>query len=777
MFGWVVIGREQTDKTYTNDLQTFFVSSEPENLQRFWEIEEVPAAQLWTAEEKRCDDHFKETTRRSPEGRFTVKLPFKNETKALGDSLQQARKRLHSLLFRLERQPDLYKRYAEFIGEFFHLKHMEKVPTSELVKPVENCYYLCHHCVFKESSTTTKLRVVFDGSAKTTTGISLNDRFMVGPKILKDLFSILVRFRLHQVAHSADIAKMYRQVELDKEDKDYHRLLWKDPNSEAIETFRMTRVTNGIASSSFHSIRPLQVLAEETTNNKLRLSLTTDMYVDDLLTGCEDSKAAEKLQDAIITLLASAGFDIRKWVSSDSKLVSRLAATFRETEDEKIIESEDYAIKTLGIRWNPNPDQFGFTVKLDKGAPFTKRQILSEVSRLFDPLGWLSPTTIQHKSFVQLLWMDKLSWDQPLSDPIVQQYLRLRAQLKDLEKIKSSTVLKPATKSDLQLHVFCDASTTAYAAVVFIRQETDNFIETKMLTAKTRVAPIKSVCVPRLELCAALLGAKLVEAVTNAISNERFPTPKVFAWSDSTVTIAWLRDYQRKWKTFVANRVAKIQEIIPAGSWKHVPTEDNPADCASRGLAAADLLDHKLCWNGPEWLRQPENAWPSLDILSLAGEETEKEVKVQSENVTMISSKLDNATLLMINRHSSIHKVKRMFTYVQRFISSIKRRIQSSKVKHRTTKMSERLKACSSTPKETTDRNESTSQPMIRTYNSVSLQGKDLYEGRLQLYSFIQRNFLHEYKIIRNQPTDDASNSSRDATQQDIQQGNKFTGP
>ena len=233
MFGWVVIGREQTDNTFTNDLQIFVVSPEPENLQRFWEIEEVPAAQLWTAE-KRCDDHFKETTRRSPEGRFIVKLPFKKETKALGYSLQQAKKRLRSLLFRLKRQPDLYKRYAKFIGDFFHLGHMEKVPTSELIKPVENCYYLCRHCVSKESSTTTKLRVVFDGSAKTTTGVSLTDR-----------------------------------------------ILWKDPNSEAIETYCMTRVTYGIASSSFHSIRPLQVLAEETTNTKLRLSLTTDMYVDD----------------------------------------------------------------------------------------------------------------------------------------------------------------------------------------------------------------------------------------------------------------------------------------------------------------------------------------------------------------------------------------------------------------------------------------------------------------------------------------------------------------
>ena len=149
--------------------------------------------------------------------------------------------------------------------------------------------------MFKESSATTKLRVVFDGSAKTTTALSLNDRPMIGPKIQKDHFSILVRFRLHQVALSADIAKMYRQVELAKEDKDYHRILCKNPNSEALGNYRMTRVTYGIASSSFRSIRPLQILAEEKTNTKLRLSLTTDMYVDDLLTGCEDSKAPEKL--------------------------------------------------------------------------------------------------------------------------------------------------------------------------------------------------------------------------------------------------------------------------------------------------------------------------------------------------------------------------------------------------------------------------------------------------------------------------------------------------
>ena len=188
-------------------------------------------------------------------------------------------------------------------------------------------------------------------------------------------------------------------------------------------------------------------------------------------------KPQKSFKTPLLSFLLQQVLYIREWVSSDSKLVSRLAATFRETEDEKIIEREDYAIKTLGIRRNPNPDQFGSTVKLDTGTPITKRQILSEVSCLFDPLGWLSPTTIQHKSFVQLLWLDKLSWDQPLSDSILQQYLRLRAQLKDLQKISlQRKVLKPAKKSDLQLHVCCDASIVEYAAVILMRHETENFI-------------------------------------------------------------------------------------------------------------------------------------------------------------------------------------------------------------------------------------------------------------------------------------------------------------
>ena len=209
---------------------------------------------------------------------------------------------------------------------------MEEVHRNKIHMPATNCFYLPHHCVIKDASSTTNLRFVFDASAKSASGVFLNDRLMVGPQLQKNLFGILIRFRFHQVSISADIAKMYRQVQLDDEDKDCHRVLWKSPNDTELQTYRMTRVTYGIASSSYHSIRPLKALADSFTNSNLRLAINNDMYVDDLLTGASDVEHAAQLQDEIIATLKTAGFDIKNGHQAFHHLLSDCLPVFAELQ-------------------------------------------------------------------------------------------------------------------------------------------------------------------------------------------------------------------------------------------------------------------------------------------------------------------------------------------------------------------------------------------------------------------------------------------------------------
>ena len=286
VFGWIVLGKH--DDTVGEAFHCNL--SIDDTFRRFWAIENVPKKTNFTDEEKKSENFFQSTTK-VIDNRFVVKLPFKEEMH-LGENLTQAESRFKSLERRLDGNPDLRKRYSDFINEFISLDHMEDNPQEEINKPSNEVYYLPHHCVFKEDSTTTKLRIVFDGSAKTSNGVSLNENLMVGPVVQNDMFTILNRFRFKVVALSADIAKMYRQVELDSPDKDFHRLLWRNSKSEEIQHLRMQRVTYGIASSAFHSTRCLKEVASQTQFESVAYALNNCFYVDDFLGG------ADSIEDA-----------------------------------------------------------------------------------------------------------------------------------------------------------------------------------------------------------------------------------------------------------------------------------------------------------------------------------------------------------------------------------------------------------------------------------------------------------------------------------------------
>ena len=215
VFGWTICG-SNPGKSVT--CVSSFPSSVDFDLKQFWELKEIPKGRQFSKEEEACEQHFVNTTK-NQDNRFTVSLPFKQDCQ-LGERLDQANRRFKALEKPLDSDPELKSRYESFIDQFVESGHMEEVPANETRCEDSKSFYLPHPCVFKDDSTTTELRVVFDGSAKTSTGKSLNDTLMVGPTVQDDLYSIILRFGVVPVALSAHIEKMYRQVALDVPDND-----------------------------------------------------------------------------------------------------------------------------------------------------------------------------------------------------------------------------------------------------------------------------------------------------------------------------------------------------------------------------------------------------------------------------------------------------------------------------------------------------------------------------------------------------------------------------
>nr|XP_049464897.1 uncharacterized protein LOC120956172 [Anopheles coluzzii] len=286
-------------------------------LTRFWESETIFDETALSLEEDMCERHFISTTTRDPSGRYVVRLPQNpNSNVVLGESKAIADRRLLAVERRLKSNPAMKEEYSKFMSECERLGHMK-----QLTEPVDDScehYYLPHHAVLKESSTTTKVRVVFDASCKTSSGYSLNDKLLVGPVIQDDLFTIIVRFRSHAVALSADVEKMYRQILHDSRDTEYLRIRYRGNTAEPIQTFQLQTVTYGTSCAPFLATRTLQQIALDHKMQYPRAvdPVLHDFYVDDLLTGTDELADAIEMQRQISEMLKQAAFVLKKWVSN-----------------------------------------------------------------------------------------------------------------------------------------------------------------------------------------------------------------------------------------------------------------------------------------------------------------------------------------------------------------------------------------------------------------------------------------------------------------------------
>lgn len=659
--GWVISGPIYTNKLPSRNcnIQCNFVQNVDNidlQLNKFWELEDLSKVHTLSSSERKCEEIFLNTTKRELDGRFSVQMPLKESADSLGDSYTIAYKRFIALERKLDRTPEYKRMYSDFMREYRELGHMTKVDTYSCPY-----YFLPHHGVFREGSTTTKLRVVFDASCATTSGKSLNDIQYIGPKLQNEVFSVLLRFRQYRCVACADIEKAYRQTLVQPDQRNLLLILWREKASDPIEIYQLNTVTYGTASAPYLCIRCLHQVAQECDDAVVSRVIREDFFVDDLLTSHDDPKKLIDICEKTSHILSEYGYPLRKWTFNCDETV--------EAQSKDLAIGEHTQTKTLGLGWHNKRDEFHYTTKLNSvnTSLLTKRNMLSVVSQIYDPLGFLSPVVIVAKILLQKLWLCKLDWDDPVPNDVTVKFNDFVNSIKQhLYQITIPRFIRSIHTKHLELHIFSDASQEAYGACAFVRAiADDDSILVNLLCAKSKVAPLKTITIPKLELCGALLGARLYKMIIDSMS---LTFDSIYFWTDSTIVIGWLRMSPHLLKTFVQNRCSEINDLTGDASWLHVESHNNPADLVSRGLNIKDIKNNNLWWHGPSYLHSSE--WsPSEQSIPIC----ENIPEIKSKTVSALCT--NSETFIDFNRFSSFNRLIRTGAYLLRFIYNARNKL------------------------------------------------------------------------------------------------------
>ncbi|XP_058817069.1 uncharacterized protein LOC131680368 [Topomyia yanbarensis] len=638
VFGWIVSGRvpNSTNSERCSLVHVCLTAEIEEQLTRFWELETCRTASTNSVEETTCEQFFKETTVRDENGRFVVALPKKEYViSKLGDSRATALKRFMGLERRFAANPDLKTLYSQFIHEYQTLGHMKEVIDDTAAGKT---FYLPHHAVLKPDRRPPQYHVTLPyppicNSSRHRQDVPNGSSSGNGSTATTDL-----------------VERFYRRA------NPYFRI------DDRYVRYRVCALFGHKMPAKFSRGRRRNAAADAAK------VLKQDFYVDDMLSGVDDVKDGRKLIQQLVELLQSAGFSLRKWNSNSKELLQNVPEQLRDDRSILELDSSSSTIKTLGLVWEPSTDSFRFTIPTwNSAAVITKRTVLSDVSRLFDPLGLVGPVIIQAKIFIQELWKQECSWDEPLLPELQEYWQEYRRNLAGLDSLSvprwvglSSNIVAE------ELHGFCDSSEAAYGACIYIRTVTETgSVTVRLLTSKSRVAPLENLkkkkkrqSIPRLELSSALLLAHLYEKVVQSLRI----SVRSFFWTDSMIVKCWLSSSPSRWKQFVANRVSEIQHITKEGTWNHVAGVENPADLVSRGMIPAQLQYQYVWFDGPRWLLLEEAYRPQSrqireeDIVSADLEEKTTTLVLQASTPSEI-----------FNLRSSLSELVRITAYIGRF--------------------------------------------------------------------------------------------------------------
>ncbi|UYV70054.1 hypothetical protein LAZ67_7001638 [Cordylochernes scorpioides] len=533
--GWTVmgpaIGKDMEDSCLI--VNSFHVNSF--DVQDLWKLDVLgimDAAETKSRKDliEASNTNFKETVKRDESGRYIVSLPWIAGPPPVPVNRRTTENRLLTTTRNVQGKM-LHEKYDTIFEEWEKERFIE-----EFEDKWEGCSYLPHRPVLKDSHTT-PIRPVFDASCKKKGLPSLNQCLEKGDNLIELIPDLLLRFRLGKYGIIADMRKAFLQIQVREEDREFLRFLWWKKDQKTLKFYRHCRVVFGLTSSPF-------LLA---ATIKYHLSLPQ----------FQDNRCAELLARSFYV-------------------------------DNCILKQDPASI--LGMKWHLQTDTIAINVQslknIDEEKSITKRSILSACHRIFDPIQFTCPATIKIKKMVQDAWKENKSWDEQLNEDRRVEFIKWRKQALELDQIKIPRWILPI-KGRATFHLFCDASAIAYAPVIFMRIENASVIVVRFVEARNRLATIKRITIPRLELLACLIGARLL---VHVLENLEESPEKIQCWRDSSPALYWIQQ-QENWAQFVSNR------------------EHNPADLPFRGESPSKFTKSGW-WEGLKWLQEKKEHWP-----------------------------------------------------------------------------------------------------------------------------------------------------------------------
>ncbi|XP_021951215.1 uncharacterized protein LOC110848334 [Folsomia candida] len=538
-------------------------------------------------EDVRAQSILDSTLRRVQDG-WEVGLLWREDDVTLPDSKPLALHRLMQMERKMDRDATFANQYVTRIEEYVGKGFARKLSPEETTQVTPKTNYLPHFMAYNPKKP--KKRFVFDAAAKVR-GKSLND-LLQGPDKMASLPGILLKFRQRPIGITADIEDMFHRVRVRKEDTQAQRFLWRalDRTREPDE-YEMGVLIFGATCSPACAQEAKDRNAAEFQHQLPQAydAIVKKHYVDALLDSTNTVEEAIQLQQQTCEVQLKGGFKLRNWLSNSVEVMASIPEDLRASSMKNLDMSDVQIERILGMFWKPDEDTFTFSMNFLKAHQSvlqgekipTKREVLALVMSLYDPLGFLSLFTVKAKLIIQRARKNNIGWDDPIPVSAQEHWNSWLTELKSISNFIIPRCYSPilTTSKQVQLHIFGDAGEEAYGAVAYLRISGEDEVTTTLVMAKSKVAPLKQLSIPRLELQAAVIGARIAKFITEELE---VPLSKTIYWSDSSTVLHWIRAEGRRYQQFVGHRVGEIHELTSTQQWRWIPTHENVADEMTR---------------------------------------------------------------------------------------------------------------------------------------------------------------------------------------------------